>query len=45
MLIYIVVSFSDSRAKGRKLDIENQLLAIKKVKLKNVEESVVVEFE
>jgi hypothetical protein len=43
--LYVVAAIIDSRAKGRKLDIESQLLAAKKVKLKNDGDGVAVEFE
>ena len=45
LVVYVIAAMMDSRAKGRKLDIEKQLLAAKKAKLKNDAESVVVEFE
>jgi len=45
ILIYVIVAFSDSRAKSDKLNLESQLLAAKRVKLKNDDEGIIVEFE
>ncbi|MDR0350829.1 MAG: hypothetical protein LBH64_04675 [Coriobacteriales bacterium] len=45
MLLYLVVAILDSRAKGRRQDIHYEMLAARKVKLKNGERGVIVEFE
>ncbi len=45
ILIYVIVAFSDSRAKSDKLNLESQLIAAKKVKVKNADEGIIVEFE
>jgi VIT1/CCC1 family predicted Fe2+/Mn2+ transporter len=44
-LLYVIAAVLDSKAKGKKLEINSQIQAAKKVKLKNDESGVVIEFE